>query len=160
MQIATDVESRAIVAIDVTSHGCDTGEDGPLRDQIKRRTGRLPTRHLLDGGYINRDNIEKAAQDGVDIYMPLTPTAGGGKVCSEKKGEPPGVAAWRKRMTSEEGQAVYKLRSSTIETVNADLKTYRGLGPFLVRGIKKVRCVALWSALAYNVMRFSAALLS
>ena len=160
VQIATDVESRAIVAIDVTGHGCDTGEDGPLREQIKRRTGRMPPEHLLDGGYINRDNIEKASQDGVAIYMPLTPTAGGGKVCTEKKGDPPGVAAWRKRMTTEEGKQVYKLRSSTSETVNADLKTYRGLGPFRVRGTKKVRCVALWSALAYNVMHFAAILLS
>jgi len=29
-----------------------------------------------------------------------------------------------------------------------------------VRGLKKVRCVVLWSALAYNVMHFWAALLT
>jgi hypothetical protein len=43
--------------------------------------------------------------------------------------------------------------------VNADLRTYRGLDRFLVRGLNKVRCVALWSALAYNLMHFGTALL-
>jgi hypothetical protein len=28
----------------------------------------------------------------------------------------------------------------------------------LVRGLNKVRCVALWSALAYNLVHFAAAL--
>ena len=45
------------------------------------------------------------------------------------------------------------------ETVNADLRTYRGLTPMLVRGLAKSQCVALWCALAYNVMHFGAALL-
>lgn len=155
VRIATDVDRRAIVAIDVTNHGCDTGEDQPLREQVRRRAGRLPSEQLLDGGYLNPHNIEKASREGVDIDMPLSPTAGGGRVCTEKKGDLPGVAAWRQRMTSQEGQATYKLRSLTIETVNADLKTYRGLGPFRVRGLRKVRCVALGSALAYNVMHFA-----
>jgi tripartite-type tricarboxylate transporter receptor subunit TctC len=65
------------------------------------------------------------------------------------------TAAWRARMGTEEAKATYKLRAATAETVNADLRTYRGL----VRGLKRVRCLALWSALAYNVMHFGAALL-
>ena len=85
--------------------------------------------------------------------------AGQGRVCTEHKGDPPGVAAWRKRMTSEEGKTIYKLRASTSETVNADLKTFRGLRAFMVRGLAKVRCVALWSALAYNVTHFAAVLM-
>jgi len=40
------------LAIDVTNHGCDSGEDRPLREQVKRRTGRTPQEHLLDGGYL------------------------------------------------------------------------------------------------------------
>ena len=44
-----------------------------------------------------------------------------------------------------------------IETVNADLKTHRGLGPLLVRGMEKIKCVALWSALAYNLLHFGGA---
>jgi Transposase DDE domain len=47
-----------------------------------------------------------------------------------------------------------KERASTIETVNAELKTERGLTSFRVRGLPKVRCVALSRVLAYNVMHF------
>ena len=63
-------------------------------------------------------------------------------------------------MAAAEAKAIYKERASTSETVNADLRTYRGLGPFLVRGLSKVRCVVLWSALAYNLMHFGQVLLS
>ncbi len=44
--------------------------------------------------------------------------------------------------------------ASTVETVNGEVRTYRGLGAFLVRGLSKVRCVALWAALAYNLVHF------
>jgi transposase len=160
VQIAADTESRAIVAIDVTNHGCDSGEDASLRAQVKRRTGRLPDEHLLDGGYLSLKGIEQASADGVAIYVPLSPTAGQGQVCTQNKSDPPGVAAWRQRMDSEEGKAIYKLRASTSETVNADLKSFRGLHAFTVRGLSKVRCAALWSALAYNVMHFAGVLMT
>jgi hypothetical protein len=44
--------------------------------------------------------------------------------------------------------------------VNADLRSYRGLTQITVRGLNKIKCVALWCALAYNVMHFGTALLT
>ena len=68
-------------------------------------------------------------------------------------------------MASADGYAwltkqLYKQRSSTIETINGELKTERGLSRVLVRGMRKVQCVALWSALAYNAVHFGPILLS
>jgi hypothetical protein len=40
-------------------------EDRPLREQVQRRTGQTPQEHLLDGGYLNRNGIEQARQEGV-----------------------------------------------------------------------------------------------
>ena len=160
VQTAVDTESRAILAIEVTNHGCDSGEDRGLRDQIQRRTGQKLKEQLLDGGYIDLKGIEQASQEGVDIYMPLPKTAGEGQVRKASPGGPPGVTAWRSRMDSEEGKAIYKLRASTSETVNADLKSFRGLHALTVRGLSKVRCAALWSALAYNVMHFARVLVT
>ena len=57
-------------------------------------------------------------------------------------------------MATPEARKIYKQRSWTCETVNADLKTYRGLGRLPVRGLSKIRAIALWSVLAYNIMRF------
>ena len=155
VQIAADPESRAIVGIDVTNHGTDHGEDEPLRAQVERRTGGKVTEHLLDGGYVKHESIERAAAQGTAIYAPLPPTGTGGSVCILSPNDSPAVAAWRQRMQSEAGRRVYKERAATSETVNADLKTFRGLHAFAVRGLKKVRCVALWSALAYNIMHFA-----
>jgi len=62
-------------------------------------------------------------------------------------------------MASAEGQAIYRQRAATSETVNAGLRSHRGLTQFTVRGLAKAKCVALWCALAYNVMHFGPALL-
>ena len=56
-------------------------------------------------------------------------------------------------MGSSKGQKLYTLRASTAETVNADLRCFRGLDRFLVRTLPKVTCVVLWSVIAYDLMR-------
>jgi transposase len=160
VQIATDPQSRAIVGIDVTTHGTDHGEDEPLREQVERRTGGKVSEHLLDGGYVKHESIERAHEKGVALFAPLLPAGKGGAVCIYNPKDSPGVAGWRLRMRSEAGRTIYKERAKTSETVNADLKTFRGLSAFPVRGLKKVRCVALWSALAYNLMHFADVLMT
>jgi len=159
-QIATDPHSRAIVAVRVINHGTDHGEDAPLRQQVERRTGQKVQEHLLDGGYVKRENIDAAAEAGAAIFAPLPATSKDQKPCLKNPNDSPAVAAWRARMQTAEGQQAYKQRASTSETVNGDLKTYRGLGPFQVRGLDKVQCVALWSALAYNILHFAEVLLA
>ena len=62
-------------------------------------------------------------------------------------------------MGTDEARQIYKERAATSETINGETKTYRALGPLGVRGKEKVRCVALWSALAYNVVHFGLQLL-
>ena len=160
VQIATDPLSRAILGIDVTNHGTDHGEDEPLRRQVEYRTGGRVREHLLDGGYVKRRSIERAAARGTAIYAPLPPTGRGGSVCIINRNDSPTLAAWRRRMQTQAGRTLYKERAATSETVNADLKTFRGLHAFSVRGLRKVRCVALWSALAYNLMHFGKMLIT
>ena len=74
---------------------------------------------------------------------PLTP----------QPGDSAAIAAYRQRMGSAQGKEIYKERAATAETVNADLKTWRGLDRLLVRGLGKVLIVATWSALTYNLLR-------
>ncbi len=49
-------------------------------------------------------------------------------------------------------QAIYRERAASSECVNA-LARNRGLHRFAVRGLRKVRAVLLWFALAHNLMR-------
>jgi len=59
-------------------------------------------------------------------------------------GESAAVTAWRVRMGTPEAKEIYKERAATAECVNADVRNH-GLYQFLVRGLRKVRAVALWS---------------
>ena len=88
--------------------------------------------------------------------------AGNGKYAQEYQPKPSDTTAqaqWRQRMAGEEAKTIYKERAATSETVNADLKQHRGLVQLTVRGLAKAQCVAIWCALAYNLMHFGAALL-
>jgi hypothetical protein len=160
VQFAMDTQSRAIVGVDVTNAGSDMHESVPMRQQVQDRTGQKVQEHLMDGGYVGLDSIEQAAGEEVTVYAPVPkPRKPDADPHQPKKTDAPGVADWRVRMGTPEAKAIYKERASTIETANAECKTYRGLTQLLVRGIDNARCVALWSALAYNLMHFSRHLL-
>jgi transposase len=161
VQFAVAVEGRAIVGVEVTNDGSDVHQSEPMREQVEERTGQKVEKILEDGGYIGLDNIDAAAQAGTTIYAPVPkPKKEGTDRHQPKRGDSKAVAEWRVRMGTEAAKALYKHRASTVETANGECKTYRGLDQFLVRGINKVRCVALWSALAYNFVHFGRQLIA
>jgi transposase len=164
VQLATDTASRAIVGVAVSYEGSDSaGLSEPMREQVEQRSGRKVEQHLLDGGYMRLTDIEGAHEQGVEVFLPPKPARNPerrGRELEPKPGDSQAVLAWKRRMASEEGQEIYRQRAATSETVNADLRSYRGLTQLTVRGLPKIQCVALWCALAYNVLHFGAALLA
>jgi transposase len=164
VQLATDTASRAIVGVEVTNEGSDSaGLSAPMREQVEQRTGQEVKQHLVDGGYMRKDDIEQAHAEGVQLFVPPKPARNAhnrGRELDPKPGDSEAVLNWKQRMKSQAGKEIYKERAATSETVNADLRSYRGLTQITVRGRAKIRCVALWCALAYNVMHFAAALLN
>lgn len=150
-QIATDTESRIVVGVSVTQSGSDMNQLTPMLEEIAQRTGRLPAEHLVDGGYVKKQAIEDAATKGVAVYAPQSKLREGSSAPRWDDGK--GVAAWRQRMESDEGRETYKERGSTAETVNADLRQWRGLRQLPVRGTSKVLSVLLWMVLSYDLMR-------
>jgi transposase len=161
LQLATDCHSRAILGVEMTNAGSDAGQDAPLRDQVEARTEEAVEEHLMDGNVVTLEGIDGAAVEEVTIYAPVPkPRKAGVDRHVPKPTDSAAVAAWRVRMGTAAAQELYKQRSSTIETINGELKTVRGLGRLLVRGLGKGQCVALWSALAYNVVHFAPILLS
>ena len=163
VQLATDTESRAIVGVEVSNEGSDSaGLSAPMRQQVEERTAGKVEEHLLDGGYLRTQDIEEAHEQGVALLVPPKPARNPekrGRELEPKPGDSEAVRAWKQRMKSAEGKQVYKQRAATSETVNAELRSWRGLGRITVRGLAKARCIALWCALAYNVMHFATVLL-
>jgi transposase len=164
VQLATDTESRAILGVEVSNEGSDSaGLSEPMRQQVEQRTGGKVEQHLVDGGYLRTEDIVEAHQQRVELFVPPKPARNPqnrGRELEQKSGDSEAIRAWKQRMASQEGQKIYKERAATSETVNADLRTYRGLVPLTVRGLEKITCVALWCALAHNLMHFGKALLS
>lgn len=160
VQLSTDCSSRAIIGVEVANAGSDVGQDEPMRAQVEQRIEEAIAEQLTDGNYVSLEGIDRAASEGVTVYMPVPkPRKEGVDPHKPKPTDSESVAEWRERMGTEAAQDIYKERGSTIETVNGELKERRGLDPLLVRGLKKVRCVALWSALAYNLVHLAPALL-
>jgi transposase len=161
VQLAADTESRAIVGVEVTCEGSDSaGLSEPMRQQVEKRTGGTVQQHLIDGGYLRKEDIENAG--AVELFVPpktAKSPQNRGHELEPKQGDSAAILRWKKRMASEEGKQIYKERASTSETINADLRTYRGLTPMTIRGTSKMRCVALWCALAYNILHFAPHLL-
>jgi transposase/flagellar biosynthesis/type III secretory pathway chaperone len=164
VQLAVDTASRAIVGVEVSNEGSDNaGLSEPMRHQVEQRTGGRVQQQLIDGGYLRSEDIEQAHRAGVELFVPPKPARHAekqGRELEPKRGDTEAVLAWKRRMASEEGKQIYKQRAATSETVNGDLRSYRGLSQLTVRGLNKIRCVALWCALAYDLMHFGHTLLA
>lgn len=154
LQLSTDVDSRFIVGVGVSTAGSDARLAIPALDDIERRTGERPSEFLIDGGFNALDGIDAAEQRGVTIYAPVAaPRDPRVDPHARKHDDSDATAAWRARMATDEAKAIYKDRAATAETTNADLRCQRGIDRLLVRGTSKVTSVLLWGALAYNLLR-------
>jgi transposase len=153
VQFGTDTGSQIIAGVDVINTGSDQGQAGPMVQQLQERYERIPEELLVDGGFSNHNDIETLTGKGVTVYMPThKPKDKTRDPSAPMKKDTPAVSAWRERMGTPAAKELYKERASTAECVNAIARN-RGLRQFLVRGLEKVRAVALWYALAHNLMR-------
>jgi len=157
-QFCTDTPSQIIVGVEVSNAGNDQGQMVPMLDRVADHYGQYPDEALVDGGFVNKDAITAVAAPArnVTLYAPVpNPKDPGRDPYQPLPTDSPAVAQWRQRMGSEAAKAIYKVRAATAECVNA-LARNRGLQQFRVRGLKKVKAVLLWFALAHNLMRGAA----
>ena len=153
VQFATSTKSQVIVGVDVITNGSDQGQMGPMVEQIRDRYDRVPGAMLVDGGFAKHEDIATVSGTGCTVYAPVQkPKDPKGDRHAPSPRDSERVAEWRQRMGTEEAKTIYKDRAATAECVNA-LARRRGLLQFLVRGVSKVRTIALWHALAHNVLR-------
>jgi len=154
-EFATATDSQIIVGVDVVTVGSDAGQMAPMVEQIAARYDERPKDMLVDGGFAQHDQIDAVSGEGKDctVYAPVPqPKDKAVDRYAAKPGDSEAVAAWRKRMGSEEAKTIYKERAATAECVNAQARN-RGLLQLRVRGRRKAKAIALWYALAHNLMR-------
>jgi len=157
VQLATDTESQVIVGVKVTNQGTDQGEAIGVEEQVAQRTGKHPEAYLMDGGFVDLEDIATLECKGVTVYAPPKDRKEHKlrkKRYQHKSAESPWVTAWRKRMGTEEAKEVYKERAAVAECVNALMRSRYGLRHFTVRGLPKVSCVTLLIVLTHNLWRW------
>ena len=152
-QLTVDAESRVVVGLEVVN-AVDQGQMEPMIRQLEDRYGQTPTEYLADPGFATREDIEALTppQGKTLVYIPFPdlPPESKGAWSNPKPSE--AVAAWRERMETDEAQAIYRERASSVEWVLAVMRN-RGLQQFRVRGLQKVKAVLLWFALLHNLLR-------
>jgi transposase len=148
-QIASEPVSGVVLKVDVDTTGSDRGLLRPMLEQVKARYGRSPAEALADGGFVCNDDVEWAAEAGTAVFMPLPKSKHGRDPHEPRAKDGPGVAAWRRRMASEDGQRNYRQRGLA-ERIHAVMRQH-GLIRLTVRGSAKARIILLWHALAQNL---------
>jgi hypothetical protein len=160
VQFATDTKTQVITGVEVTNSGSDQGEMLPMVEQLRERYDTVPDEYLTDGGFAKKEDIEQLAPDpdddtssGTLVYTPVQkPKKSNRDPHQSCAGDSPKIAAWRRRMGTDEAKEIYKERAATAECVNAIARN-RGLRQFNVRGLTKAKAVILWYVIAHNLMR-------
>jgi IS5 family transposase len=157
LQFARALEAPIVVGVAVTNAGSDYGQLPPMLTQVQARYGRTPATVVADGGFAKMADLVtlSAPPYGCTVIAPVQQARKRGQdPYAPRRGDPPAVAAWRQRMATPAAQALVRQRPGAAEWVNAQVSN-RGLRRVLVRGLAKVRAVALWHALAINLLQGS-----
>jgi transposase len=225
-QISTDADSGVIVGARLSQSPDDSHELKAALEEIEKNMGRRPEQIVADGGYTNRETIQRMAESEMDFYgsladpkerseaamkshgidpkfaphffilRPETRTAEcpagqpmkylrrnqkrgeryetyraqgadcmvcafqkqccpnnaeKGRIVSFRGPEPAAIAAFRQKMSSEEGQRIYQRRGATAEFPFAWIKERMKLRKFRLFGLYKASLELLWASLAFNV---------
>lgn len=78
----------------------------------------------------------------------------GGRTVSIRLEERAEVAAFRKKMETEENRGKYRKRGAVAEFPNAWIKEKLGVRKFRVRGLAKAGAELMWACLTYNIMQW------
>ncbi|WP_145078684.1 IS1182 family transposase [Aureliella helgolandensis] len=156
VQFATDADSRVIVAVDVINSGTDSGQMAPMHEKVCSTYDKTPKTQLVDSAYATKGDVKTVESKGTEVVSTIPRgsvlESKGKDPHAQQPGESDEYTAFRARMAKEEYKELYKTRPSVAEFPNADCRN-RNLRQFKVRGLVKVKAVALWHAVAFNFTR-------
>ena len=156
VQFASDGDARVIVSVEVTNAGTDGGELEPMHEKVCATYGKTPKRELVDGAFATIDGVTAVETAGTEVVSSIPRSEqlerNGKDPHARQRRDTDQYANFRARMAELEYQQLYRLRPSIAEFPNADCRN-RNLRQFRVRGLVKVKAVALWHALAFNFLR-------
>lgn len=140
----------AVVGVSVSNRGNDYGEMAPMLEQVEQRAGERPAETLVDGGYMQKEDIRQVERGGTQVFAPVPKRSAAldGVRAGQRSEE---ERSFHARIESDEGKAIYKKRGEVAELTNAHAKSRYGMVLLLLRGLKGALTVALLAALTKNV---------
>jgi transposase len=156
-QAAVDSKAQVIVAAEVTQETTDNGQLLPMLDQVKQNLGRKPDAASADGGYWSEANATDQSVAGIDLHI----ATGRDKheQTIETTNQPPPVhattakEAMRRKLRTQAGRSMYKMRKAIVEPVFGQIKEQRGFRRFSLRGLNNVRREWKLVCLASNLLK-------
>jgi transposase len=159
VQVAVDQASCLIVAPTLSNHVNDKQEALPTLDAVPPQLGQVQAA-ALDNGYWSEANIEGMLARGIDPYIATgrDPHHQSWRAYFAQLLQPPAAdASWPEKMAyklqTETGQAIYRLRKSTVEPVIGIIKEVLGFRQFSLRGLTAAAGEWVLVCLAFNLKR-------
>jgi transposase len=159
VQVAVEQDSFLIVAQSLSNHPTDRNEALPTLDAIAPALG-TPEAAALDTGYFSATNIAGMEQRGIDPYIATGRDAHykSWRMRFAELPDPPPeeatpVVQMAHKLRTEIGQAIYKLRKSTVEPVIGIIKEIMGFRQFSLRGLAAAAGEWCLVCLAFNLKR-------
>lgn len=162
---AVVTENQIIVAEDVTQQENDRQQLHPMIEQAESNRQELEMKEnigvvLADAGYCSEDNFTKAPADNVEL---LVATQKDWKQRQAMRENPPddgpqttnlpATELMERKLLTERGRELYKLRGQTVEPVFGQIKDARGFRSFMRRGLDA--CRSEWSLICatHNILK-------
>ena len=159
VQAAVDQDSLLIVATSLSNHPNDKREAEPTLEALSPRLGQ-PVAAALDNGFFSEHNILAFEQRGIEPYIATGREAHHidlntllGKTFPVPPDDATPLEKMAHKLSTEIGQAIYRLRKCTVEPVIGIIKEILGFRQFSLRGLRKVTGEWCLVCLAFNLKR-------
>ena len=161
-QAGVDIDTQLIVTSDVTTDAndmhqiqpvldaLDTLPEGALASESDEEEDVARVNLLADAGYCSADNVEACETANVDAYIP---SGRNGETEEPKTVESEAVTQMVERMKTDDGQALYRRRKSTVETTFGCIKHAMGFRYLKLRGLHGAQTEWQLVCLAWNLKR-------
>lgn len=162
---AVTTEQQIIVAEDVTQEENDKQQLHPMLEQTEANRQAVGIEEeigvaLADAGYCSEDNFTKKPAGDVELLVATQKDYKQRKAMAEPPPPaepiPDGLSStelMERKLLTERGRELYKIRSQTVEPVFGQIKDVRGFDRFMQRGIEA--CRGEWSLICatHNLLK-------
>ena len=154
-QIAVEPDFQLIVGQLVTQAGNDKKQLEAMVEAIGQQAGQKPEEVLADSGYCSEGNLEYLKKKKIEGFIATDRESYPDGPC--RRGPLPqgatGVDRMRRKLQTQDGAEIYRMRKAVVEPVFGQIKRARGFREFLLRGVEKVNGEWALICLTHNILK-------